>query len=405
MWSPQDLRCLPHAPVPLHLHRIRYNARFESAFDNAAPFLFPMLRSTVMRPLTTLGLLAFSICEVCCAQPLIPEGGITVRIDEILIDKFPEILARLTILDPSGRAIRKLERRDMVLVEDEAFLKLDRFELDSTPISVVVALDLSGSMVEALGDVKTAAARYFRILEDYDEAALLVFADKPRLLSDFTTRHESLITSLWPLRAYGPTALYDSIHFAALRLKGRPGRRVLILLTDGQDQNQDGTARQSLRSLSEALKTADDADVIRYVIGLGPRINQDELKQIAGELGGVYYTSRSQDLEEMYVKIARNLKNRMEVSYVTPNVLVDGTWRTLEVRVSSRGFFGAGSALYLAPGRYVIEIPGHGYNRLDPDALKGQKLLLNLRDVKLKAILSGSGEDLSQWLDQYYKKP
>lgn len=350
--------------------------------------------------------LALGVTALRAQAPLEPPGpGLTVDLETIEIEAFPRIVLRSSILDPSGRSVRGLDRKCFTVVEDGKTVKIGHYELDSTPLAVVVSLDMSSSMIPVVPDVKRAAAKYFRILEPYDHAALQVFAEKADILLPFTHEHDKLITGLVPLRAAGPTALYDAIYYACVKLKQAEGRRALILLTDGQDQNMGGTARQSLKTAEEAMAALADSEVIPFIIGLGVQVNRAELARLAGSKGGLYLTTSSRDLEEIYVQIARTLKHRVVIEYETPEPRVDGLTRQVEIKVEAKALFGSDTASYRAPGRYVVELPGHGYDHFKPDEGKLKDVRLLMRDVRLKAVITGGVDDLTAWLASYYKSP
>lgn len=339
------------------------------------------------------------------AQVEPPGPGLTVDLETIEIEAFPRIVLRSSILDPSGRAVRGLDRKCFTVVEDGKTVKIGHYELDSTPLAVVVSLDTSSSMIPVIPQVKRAAAKYFRVLEPYDHAALQTFSEKADILIPFTHEHDKLITALYPLKGEGPTALYDAIYYACMKLKQAEGRRALILLTDGQDQNMAGTARQSLKSAEDAMAALADAEVVPFIIGLGTQINRAELARLAGPKGGLYLTTSARDLEEIYVQIARTLKHRVVIEYETPEPRVDGLMRQVEIKVEAKALFGSDTAAYRAPGRYVLELPGHGYDHFHPDEGKLKEVRLLMRDVRLKAVITGGVDDLTAWLAKYYENP
>jgi len=328
-----------------------------------------------------------------------------VHIEKIDIDKFPLIYSYLTVIDPEGRAINSFERRSFQLFEQGIRCRLENFKIDRTPLVVSLLMDCSGSMFPSMLDLKRAMAHFIRVLEPYDQALLMAFADIPRILVPLTYDQDRLVTALGPVDAYGPTALYDAIHKGVLELSAAPGRRVMVLMTDGQDQNAPGTALQSRHSLKEALELARRHKVVIYPVGLGRWINRGELKTIAEETKGeVYMTPSSRDLERIYMLISRNLKSRIEFTYKTPEPRVDGAWRTLEMKVSAQGGFGADQAIYRAPGRYVMELPGQGFDRLKVHELQQEPARVRLRDLNLKELLLGGKKEIGDWLDSYFKR-
>lgn len=356
-------------------------------------------------------ILASRIFAQAPAPAPIPGGGVPpataldVRIDAIDISSFPLIRTFFTVIDPVGRAINAFERRSFQLYEQGILVKLLVFKIDRSPLSVGIVLDQSGSMMSALLDLKRAVSHFIRVLEPYDQAQLIAFAEIPRVLVNWTLDQDRLVMALGPLEAFGPTALYDSIHKSAFELSTMPGRRVMVLLTDGQDQNAPGTALQSRHSLKEALDLAVANQVVIHVIALGRYVNMPELEHIARETHGeLYKTNRSQDLEELYMLISRNLKSRVELSYQSPNPRVDGSWRVHEVKIAAGGLFGADQASYRAPGRYVMELPGQGFDRMRAPLLAQEIPPVRLRDLNMKEIILGGKREIGEFIDTYFKR-
>lgn len=334
-----------------------------------------------------------------------PATGLDVRLEVIDIARFPLIRTFLTVIDPVGKAVNTFERRSFLLSEQGTLVRLDVFKIDRSPLACAIVLDASGSMLPALIDLKRAVAHFIRVLEPYDQALLMSFSDIPRVLVPWTLDQDRMVQALAPVDAYGPTALHDAIHKGVLELSGMPGRRVMVLLTDGQDQNTPGTARQSRHTLPEALALAAANQVVIHVIALGKFVNLSELETIARDTKGELYKSpRSRDLEELYVLISRNLKSRMELTYRSPNRRVDGTWRVHEVKVSAGGLFGSDQGSYRAPGRYVVEVPGQGFDRLRAGELAKEIPPVRLRDLNMKEILLGGKKEIGDWIDSYFKR-
>lgn len=360
-------------------------------------------------------LLSFWFTAFACAQapapPPMPGGALPpatsldVRLETIDISSFPLIRTFLSVIDPIGKAINAFERRSFQLSEQGIHVKLEVFKIDRSPLSIAITLDASGSMMPAMLDLKRAVAHFIRVLEPYDQALLISFADIPRVLVNWTLDQDKLVMALGPIDAFGPTALYDAIHKSALELAAMPGRRVMLLLTDGQDQNAAGTALQSRHSLKEALDLAVANQVVIHVIALGRYVNLPELEHIARETRGeLYKTNRSQDLEELYMLISRNLKSRVELSYRSPNPRVDGSWRVHEVKIAAGGLFGADQASYRAPGRYVMELPGQGFDRLKAPQLAKEIPPVRLRDLNLREIILGGKKEIGDFIDSYFKR-
>ena len=364
-----------------------------------------MIRSPALAAVLSLGMTALAFSQGPPPSPTGAAASLDVKIDQIDISRFPLIRAILAVIDPEGRAVNAFERKSFQISEQGARCRLLNFKIDRAPLSVALLADTSGSMFPSILDLKRAMAHFIRVLEPYDQALLMTFSDIPRILVPFTYDQDRLVMALGPAEAYGPTALYDALHKAVLELSSVPGRRIVVLMTDGQDQNQAGTALQSRHTLDEALALARKSEVVVHVVGLGRWVNNAELTRISGEtLGELYQTATSRELERIYMMISRNLKSRVELTYNSPEPRVEGSWRTFEVRVSALGMFGSDQAAYRAPGRYVFELPGQGFDRLRMTELVKEVPRVRLRDLNLKEILLGTKKEIGEWIDAYFKR-
>ncbi|HSM12467.1 MAG TPA: VWA domain-containing protein, partial [Thermoanaerobaculia bacterium] len=132
---------------------------------------------------------------------------------EVVDVDFVELLA--TVVDRSGRPVEDLRQEEIELLENGRQQKLRRLErVEDVPIHAAVMIDTSDSMAEEIDDAIKAADRFFReVLTVRDRAAVITFADEPRLAVRFTSQVERLAGGLVELAARGTTRLYDAVAF------------------------------------------------------------------------------------------------------------------------------------------------------------------------------------------------
>ncbi|MBI4869957.1 MAG: VWA domain-containing protein [Candidatus Riflebacteria bacterium] len=329
-----------------------------------------------------------------------------VEIHKISIDSFPRMQVSLTLVDRTGRVLKGLESRNFRVFEAGHRVKLEDVAVDRTPVVAAICVDSSGSMTSSIDSVKRAAGLFIRLLDEDDQAEIVSFADDPRLVSPRTSDKAVLLGRLHTLVAYGATALHDAMWRCLSDLKGLPGRRVVVLLTDGQDQNRDGTARLSRHTLEEVLKLARSEKVPFFTIRLGRRVLQDELANIAKTSGGRSYAApRPADLEDIYRQIAALVKSQVLLTYRSPNSSHDGKWRAVEVRASAEERQGSTREVFRAPGRYVLDVNGQGYDRLRMAELAQELPQVNLYDTVLESVVAGKPSELLGWLLRYFARP
>lgn len=148
---------------------------------------------------------------------------------------------------------RSLSAGDLIVVEDGVLQQVESFEEAVAPISIAMVFDASGSMRQAMPIAQAAARTFVTSLRPTDPLALVRFADRVVVEHEFSERRQTTTEAIDRLQASGGTALWDALHASMLMLKQRTGRRAIVLLSDGRDENNPGTAPGSDRTLAEVL--------------------------------------------------------------------------------------------------------------------------------------------------------
>lgn len=175
---------------------------------------------------------------------------------------------------------------DLVVVEDGVVQQVDSFEEAVAPISIAMVFDTSGSMRRALPNAQAAARAFVTALRPTDPLAFVRFADRVVVEHEFSDKRATTLEAIDRLQAVGGTALWDALHDSMLALKQRTGRRAIVLLSDGRDENNPGTAPGSEHTLADVLTLVRDTDTIVYAIGLGADVDEPALERIAALSGG-----------------------------------------------------------------------------------------------------------------------
>jgi len=169
-----------------------------------------------------------------------------------------------TVTDAEGRAITTLQREDFTVSEDNAPQDIALFTHDvDTPLSIVIALDVSGSMKEELDTVRAGLHAYVEALHEDDEVGLVTFGFSVHRVSGLTAPRAQLLAALNDVSAGGGTALYAGIVEAAHTLEtARHQKKVLLLVTDGNNS--------SLRSSKRAAtRAAQQSEAMVYALAIG----------------------------------------------------------------------------------------------------------------------------------------
>ena len=137
-----------------------------------------------------------------------------------------------------------------------------------------------------------------------------------------------------------------------LRLKRIPGRKVVVVLSDGRDENNPGTAPGSLRTLADVSRTLADTDATIFTIGLGPKVDTGLLTKLATESGGeAYFPQDVAQLEGDYARVVENLRRRYVISYTSTNSTRDGKWRKVEIGTGVQNTAVMSRGGYFAPAK------------------------------------------------------
>jgi Ca-activated chloride channel family protein len=258
------------------------------------------------------------------------QNGRSVFVTQIDSEHYPEITVYVRVTEASGIPVGGLSAADFSLTEQGSAMALTRVVVPGqSPLSAVLVIDHSGSMEDAekLAGAKEAARAFVAQMRPGDRTALVAFSDAPLLLQPFTDDQGALRKAIGPLRPDGSTALYDGVAMALRQLEFAPGRRSIILLTDGRDRISLADPRPaSSTTLDQAITTAVSAGVPILSVGLGEPgndgrdgIDQAVLQRIANETGGTYVPApTASTLTDIYRELASGLQQEYALTYRSP---------------------------------------------------------------------------------------
>lgn len=289
------------------------------------------------------------------ATPSVPVGEERVgkvTFSDLDLEGYPTITAYLSVTDPAGRPINLVSISDLVVTEEgKEVSDLTIIEADpvTDPLSVVIAVDISGSMAGApIEAAKRAAESFVGLLKPGDKAALVTFDQDIYVKVGLTDNKETLTTAIRAINYQGDTALYQAIVDSAGILDAAPaGRRIVVILTDGKNDKANSPATDA-----DAIAAAGKAGSVVITVGLGGNANRSVLKKIADETGGrAFFAPGPSDLEGIYRLISEQIHHQYRVSFVSPfPTRPDGAvlFHTLGVSLSYGGEKIAGTKEFLA---------------------------------------------------------
>jgi Ca-activated chloride channel family protein len=257
----------------------------------------------------------------------------------------------LTIRD-AKRQFVDVTAEDLVVLEDGVEQKVEVFQEAVAPVSIMLVLDESGSMKRAAPMVMESAREFVLSLPDKDKLAVMLFSDQTELVHDLTTIRVWALDAIKRYTVKGGTALYDATVEALQRLSRVEGRRAVVVLTDGRDENNPGTGPGSVHTFADVLNAIRGVDAMVFPIGLGPNIDRAYLERM-GELsmGEAYFPQDTTELDVNYKRIIENLRRRYVISYTSTNDARDGAWRKVEIKSVRDGIVVESRGGYFAPNK------------------------------------------------------
>lgn len=256
-----------------------------------------------------------------------------------------------TAMDLQSRFL-EVTRDDLVVVEDGVEQKIDTFQEATTPVTMVLALDQSGSMKKSADQVVAAATAFVGALRPEDWLGVITFADRSLVAHGMTQERESTLQAIASYKAEGGTALYDALCDSVLMLKQYKGRKAVVVLTDGRDEDNPGTGPGSTRSFEQVIGLFREIDVTAFAVGLGTKIDPERLTALATVSGGqAYFPQEVAELSAQYARIVDNLSHRYVIGYTSTNSSRDGKWRTVEIKTRTAGIVVHSRQGYFAPDR------------------------------------------------------
>ena len=300
-------------------------------------------------------------------KPQLPESPQTLKVYSSVVNVYA------VVKDKKGHLIPSLNKDDFQVEDDKQPQEIRYFSRETdTPLTLGMLVDTSPSQERVLGIEKEEAKAFFhQILRPKDLAFVLHFDVDVELLQDFTSNLHFLASAVDQTQINGGargvlpspipsgqdpggTHLYDAVYLASHDLlKNEIGRKVIILLTDGEDQG-------SKVSLDDALATAQRSDVIIYSIDISDRMfyamqgmgfsGDSVLKKLSEETGGrVIKVGKPGETAAAFQQIAEELRTQYLLGYVPTNDQRDGSFHKIRVQARNGDYKVQARRGYYAP--------------------------------------------------------
>lgn len=276
----------------------------------------------------------------------------------------------VTVADKEGRHWPSLARQAFTVYEDEVAQELSFFAPGDVPAAVAVVFDLSGSMrPEKFQRAQLALERFLQNCHPEDEFSLVGFNEKAWLAVERTRDGQQLLRRFRLSEPKGHTALYDAVALGLQQLaRSSYARRVLLLVSDGEDNRSRASYRDIKRQVQESA-------ALLYAIGITDyalKHSQGEflLDELAKQSGGkAFFPRDGEAMSSAFEKIALELRQQYSLGYTPSNFVADGKWRKLKVKVAQPAgapalVVRARSGYYANPSRSSVlaDAEGEGAN-------------------------------------------
>src|SRR5438128_6870489 len=259
------------------------------------------------------------------------QPGASIKVDVNLV------VLHTTVLDDRGRFADGLKEENFRVLEDKAEQKLSIFKREDVPVSMGLVIDNSGSMRYKRPRVNEAALTLVQGSNPQDEAFVVNFNDDYYLDldKDFTSSIPELKEALERIDSRGSTAFYDALIGSMDHArKGHKDKKVLLAVTDGEDNASRNTLEKTIREIQKS-------NVVIYTIGLfsdEDKKNRKKatraLKEIDDASGGIaYFPENVEDVHSICEQVAKDIRNQYTLAYYPSNTRKDGTYRAVQVEV------------------------------------------------------------------------
>jgi VWFA-related protein len=269
------------------------------------------------------------------------------------------VVCPTTVFDRTGRLVTDLPREAFTVFENGVQQEIKVFKREDVPVSMGLIIDNSGSMANKRAKVEAADLALVTDSNPDDEVFVVNFADQAFLdlpnEKDFTSDIGEMKEALKRTDSRGQTAMRDAVQMSLnhLKEKARKDKKVLVLVTDGEDN-------VSIVKMEDLVKSAQQSGVVIYAVGLlgdEEPLNAARAKRALVELanatgGESFFPDDISQVDRIAHQVARDIRNQYTIEYTPSNAAMDGTFRQIKIEVNAPGkpVVRTRSGYYATPG-------------------------------------------------------
>ncbi len=250
------------------------------------------------------------------------------------------VVLHATVFDKNSHFVTNLPQAAFRVYENSVEQAVKLFRREDVPVSVGLVIDNSGSMRDKREKVNHATLAFVKASNPQDEVFVVNFNDEAFLDQDFTNSRELLQDALKKIDQRGGTAFYDAVSMSLnwLKDKAKKDKRVVLLVTDGEDN-------ASQITLEKLLRKAQESEAAVFTVGL---LNEEErraarrtrraLMAIAEATGGAaFFPKEVGEVDEIAARVAADIRNQYILGYTPSNEAQDGSFRQVKVQLVGPG--------------------------------------------------------------------
>jgi Ca-activated chloride channel homolog len=249
-----------------------------------------------------------------------------------------EVILHATVVDEHNHLVTNLGQNAFSVFEDGAPQSITSFRQEDVPVAMGIVIDNSGSMRDKRASVNEAVLNLIRTSNPDDQIFVVNFGTDSYLDQDFTSNVSLLQKALQAVSMRGSTALYDAVVASSVHLErsARLDKKVLLVITDGQDNASQETLQDATYRLQQEKKGP-----ALYAIGIlgndSRHLGYGALQSLANSTGGIaFFPQTLEELNDITRAVAHDVRSQYTIGYKPGNA---GTgYRTIRVEAHARGY-------------------------------------------------------------------
>ncbi|MEJ5368543.1 MAG: VWA domain-containing protein [Bryobacteraceae bacterium] len=283
--------------------------------------------------------------------PLTPDDPAVIRVDTRLV------VLHCAVVDRKGGLVTNLPQSAFKVYENKVEQPIRLFKREDVPVSLGIVIDNSGSMRDKRARVEAAALRLVKASNPQDEVFVVNFNDEAYLDVPFTSDITKLEEGVARIDSRGGTALRDAVSMSIdyLKQEGKKDKKVLLVITDGNDTASTGI------TLEKLVEKIHRSEVLIYGIGILGKEDARDRKRAMRAIdamtrasgGASYYPGDVSEVEQIAEQVAHDIRNQYVIAYSPLNQNLDGTFRSIRVVTTS--------------GRYTVRTRSGYYATPEPN--------------------------------------